>query len=79
MALILDGTGSDPVDLSWQRRTIVQVLTEVRHTVEVRRCLVAEFSCHTVLILIEIAELILTKLETPILGDHLGNFCMFEL
>ena len=82
MALILDGidgTGSDPVDLSWQRRTIVQVLTEVRHTVEVLRCLVAESSCHTVLILIEVAELILTKLETQILGVHLGNFCMFEL
>ena len=25
----VDGTGSDPVDLSWQLRTIVQVLTEV--------------------------------------------------
>ena len=60
-------------------RTIVQVLTEVRHTVEVLRCLVAESSCHTVLILIEVAELILTKLETQILGVHLGNFCMFEL
>ena len=45
MALILDGidgNGSDPVDLSWHRGTIVQVLTKVRHTVEVLRCLVAE-------------------------------------
>ena len=82
MALILDGidgNGSDPVDLSWQRGTIVQVLTEVRHTVEVLRCLVAESSCHTVLILIEVAELIFTKLETQILGAHLSNCCMFEL
>ena len=45
LALILDssdGTGGDPLDLSWQLRTIVQVLTEVRHTIEALWCRVTK-------------------------------------